>query len=99
MKNLYWKEREQLGWRINIPVLESAMPEILRAINVNNADMDTLFVRGAKSNYIADEDIPTLKSTYKLSELITIPDAGHWVHAEKPADVLQILQSAAQDSF
>lgn len=98
MKNLYWKERDQLGWRINIPVLDASMPEILRGIKVKNKEVDTLFVRGAKSNYIPDEDVADLLATYKLSELVTV-DAGHWIHAEKPQEVLEILRAAAESAF
>jgi esterase len=44
----------------------------------------TLFVRGARSGYILDEDWSGIMDHFPLARLESIPDAGHWVHAEKP---------------
>ncbi len=44
----------------------------------------TLFIRGLESNYIEEEDIIALKKQYPNFELVSIPDAGHWLHAEQP---------------
>jgi esterase len=47
MKNLYWVERGQLGWRINLPVLEEKINEILGEVPDEVVDILTLFIRGA----------------------------------------------------
>ena len=44
----------------------------------------TLFVRGENSRYILDEDIPHIKDLFPNSSLVTIKNAGHWVHADAP---------------
>ncbi len=84
MKNLYWKEKTQLAWRMNVPVLEREMEAILAAIPPDEVLIRTLFIRGALSNYIIDEDIPDLEDQFPDSDVITVPNAGHWVHAEAP---------------
>ncbi len=84
MKNLYWKDKTQLAWRMNIPVLEREMEAILAAIPDDEVMIQTLFIRGALSNYILDEDIPDLEDQFPDSDVITVPNAGHWVHAEAP---------------
>ncbi|HLP56875.1 MAG TPA: alpha/beta fold hydrolase [Fluviicola sp.] len=84
MKNLYWKEKTQLAWRMNVPVLEREMESILAAIPPDEVLIRTLFIRGALSNYIIDEDIPDLEDQFPDSDVITVPNAGHWVHAEAP---------------
>lgn len=84
LKNLYWKEKGQLAWRVNFSVLEQSMPEILSALPKVESLSPVLFIRGELSNYILDEDIADLEWHYPDMQLATVPNAGHWVHAEAP---------------
>lgn len=84
LKNLYWVEKGQLGWRINIPVLDEKMQYILAAIPNEVVGTPTLFIRGEKSNYIVEDDFQNIYDQFPNSEIETIYDAGHWVHAENP---------------
>lgn len=93
LKNIYWKEKGKLAWRMNIDVLEREMPEILKALPEGEVSIPTLFIRGELSNYILDEDIPSIEDQFIDSEVVTIPDAGHWVHAEAPELFLNQLLS------
>lgn len=91
LKNMYWKEKGQLAWRMNLNVLEREMPNILSGFEADEIFTPTLFIRGAMSNYILDEDIPTLEAQFPDMELIIIENAGHWVHAEAPNDFQEAL--------
>jgi esterase len=91
LKNLYWKEKGVLGWRMNIAVLEESMDNILGSIPDDEIFIPTLFMRGELSNYILDEDIPDLENFCPDSEFITIPKAGHWLHAEAPEEFIHAL--------
>jgi pimeloyl-ACP methyl ester carboxylesterase len=82
LKNLYWKEKGQLAWRMNVEVLEAEMDEILSEIPKKEVWIQTLFIRGALSNYILDEDWEEIEEIFPDSELVTIQNSGHWVHAE-----------------
>jgi pimeloyl-ACP methyl ester carboxylesterase len=82
LKNLYWKEKGQLAWRMNVEVLEAEMDEILSEIPKKEVWIQTLFIRGALSNYILDEDWEEIEEVFPDSELVTIEKSGHWVHAE-----------------
>lgn len=85
LKNLYWVEKGKLGWRINIPVLEEKMPNILKAIPGSpSVDRDALFVYGGQSNYIVDADKNPIRSLFTKAKFIEIKEAGHWIHAETP---------------
>ena len=44
----------------------------------------TLFLRGEKSNYVLDEDKELIQKHFPNYELKTVPNSGHWVHAENP---------------
>ena len=93
LKNLYWEEKGKLAWRVNFPVLEASMSEILRELPEQESFTTALFVRGLLSNYILDEDIPTLEAFYPDFQFVSIPNAGHWVHAEAPDAFLDAVLS------
>lgn len=93
LKNLYWKERGVLEWRMNVHVLEREMKNILSALDQVEVAVPTLFIRGAMSNYILDEDIESIEELFIDSEIETIENAGHWVHAEAADVFLETLLS------
>ncbi len=93
LKNIYWKEKGKLAWRMNIDVLEREMPEILKALPEGQVHVPTLFLRGELSNYLLDEDFDDIENQFIDSEFVTIPEAGHWVHAEAPEEFLNELLS------
>lgn len=84
LKNLYWKEKGVLAWRMNLKVLEREMNEILAAVPSFEVLTPTLFIRGELSNYIIDDDWQDIEQLFPDSDLVTIANAGHWVHAEAP---------------
>jgi esterase len=89
LKNLYWKSKGQLAWRMNIPVLEKEIYTIIDALPSSEVMVPTLFIRGALSNYILDEDIPDLEDQFPDSTVKTIENAGHWVHAEASEEFIE----------
>lgn len=91
LKNMYWKEKGQLAWRMNVPVLEREMPKILSGFEAPEIFTPTLFIRGGMSNYVLDEDIPLLETQFPDMELVTVENAGHWVHAEAPNEFQEAL--------
>jgi esterase len=91
LKNLYWKEKGVLAWRMNLPVLEREMPEILAAVPEIEVMTPTLFIRGALSNYILNEDRRDIEELFPDSDLVTIENAGHWVHAEAPEEFIDTV--------
>jgi len=91
LKNLYWIEPGQLAWRINLPVLSRKISEIVDEIVFDHIDLPTLFIRGGKSNYILESDYKMIHSKFTSSEIITIEEAGHWVHAESPVGFYQTV--------
>lgn len=93
LKNLHWKEKGKLAWRMNTAVLEREMPEILSEMPDGEVFTTSLFIRGELSNYILDEDFESIENVFLDSEIVTIADAGHWVHAEAPAEFLETLLS------
>lgn len=92
LKNLQ-RTDDGFVWKINLPVLEHQIEVISNGIGESKAcNIPTLFIRGAKSDYITDKDIPTLKQLFPNHTVITI-DSGHWIQAEKPQEFVAAVQT------
>ena len=53
----------------------------------------TLFLKGEHSGYIEAQDEFLLKHHIPLAVLVTIPRAGHCLHAENPTDFAQAINA------
>lgn len=85
LKSLYWHEPGQLAFRFNLTVFNLKIDEIGKPLPKNAIfNPPTLFIRGGNSNYILDEDFQCINLHFPNSKIETIPDAGHWLHAENP---------------
>ncbi|KAF2518205.1 alpha/beta fold hydrolase [Flavobacterium salilacus subsp. salilacus] len=90
MKSLYWKMQGQLAFRFNLDVFNKNPENIGEALPeaaVYNGE--TLFLKGEKSNYINEEDTEGIKKHFPNAEIVTIKNAGHWLHAENSEDFLR----------
>lgn len=85
LKNLYWTTDNVLAWRFNLTAITNNINIVGQESLVNKVyNQPTLFMRGATSNYILDTDWQAIETKFPQAELITIPNAGHWLHAEQP---------------
>jgi esterase len=85
MKNLYWKTPEQLAFRFNLEVFNQNTDVVGTALPEHAFfDNQTLFIKGGNSRYILDSDIPSIQKHFPKAQFETIPNVGHWLHAENP---------------
>jgi len=85
MKNLYRKNKNEFGLRINLPVLSDKVDNIGVGLDDDAIfEGDTLFIAGGKSNYVDEMDKPLIEKHFPAARIETIEGAGHWLHAEKP---------------
>ncbi len=90
LKNLYWKEKGTLGLRINLPILSEKIIEVGKALPRDSVfTKPTLFLRGAKSGYIEGMDELLIHKHFPKAGIVTISNAGHWLHAENPSEFHQ----------
>lgn len=94
LKNLYWLEPGQLAFRFNLNIFNQNKDEIGKPLPENALfNKPTLFIRGGSSNYILNEDFENIQSHFPDAKLETIPNAGHWLHAENPKLFYEITNS------
>lgn len=92
LKNLYWKEKNKLGFRMNLERLIKNKNNIGQALPPGaQYKGDTLFIKGGNSNYIGAEDKGLLQEHFPSSSLVCIENTGHWVHAEAREEFFEIV--------
>ncbi len=94
LKNLTRTKAGVYQWKMNLPEITAHYQNILANIELREpVEVDTLFIRGEKSNYIQDSDWNSIKQYFPKAQLKTIKNAGHWVHAESPSNLLNELRN------
>ena len=79
-------------WKFNLPVIAQKYEEILRAIEPEFPfEKPALFISGGRSGYIRPEDHARILEIFPDARFEVIPEAGHWLHAEAPAQFLAIV--------
>jgi esterase len=90
LKNLYRNDQNKFSWRMNFEVIKNKIENIGEALDQGaKITKPALFVRGANSKYIQDNDIELIHSIFSDVRIATVEGAGHWVQAEKPKEFLE----------
>lgn len=93
MKNLDRNPDGNLGWKMNLEGLFHNYYKVDQSIKSDKpVNVPTFVIRGGKSRYVADDDLHAFRAIFPQTELITIPEAGHWVHAEAPERFYRAIQ-------
>lgn len=87
-------ENGRARWRLNLPVLDRFMPDISGfpepAAGVTFGG-PALFIAGERSSYVRPEYRPTIERLFPQARVVQVPEAGHWLHAERPEAFLALV--------
>ncbi|MDR2039901.1 MAG: alpha/beta fold hydrolase [Bacteroidales bacterium] len=108
LKNLQRNNNGTFEWRINIKSIARNLPQILNGMDdfsqekYPEINIPTLFIKGELSSYIQPDMFPQIQRIFPHSEIVILPDAGHWLHVEQSglflAAIMQFL-SDINESF
>jgi pimeloyl-ACP methyl ester carboxylesterase len=91
LQNLLFSETP--WWRLGLDEIAAALPDIEGWPDFAAAyDGPTLFIAGARSDYIRPEHRPAIRALFPAARFVTLKDAGHWVHADNPAGFIAVLE-------
>ncbi len=90
LKNLY-REGEQFAWRMNLEALHSNYQAISAPPEGTPYSAPMLFIKGGNSNYMIPAYRDQVLSLFPQADYKIIKNAGHWPHAEKPAEFTEIV--------
>jgi pimeloyl-ACP methyl ester carboxylesterase len=92
LKNLGRDAAGGFVWKINLRGLSENYFHLRQPVSaLVPFAKPALFIRGGKSNYVNDADEPLIRELFPQSEIKTIAEAGHWVHADKPEEFLRLV--------
>lgn len=85
------------AWRVNLDAISAHLETLMGFPSMDSAyEGPTLFLGGASSAYISSEDYPEIQRLFPLADIQYIPDASHWIHADKPLDFISSIISFLQ---
>jgi len=94
LKNLSRDKEGKYYWKANIKAIQDVYPAIIENSvgPFQQFDNPTLFIKGGKSErYIEMDDWATITTHFSDAKLEIIEDTGHWVHAEKPKELFDLV--------
>jgi esterase len=93
LTNLVRDESGVFTWRMNLQALRSEYAELSAAPSASGPFQgQTLFVKGENSDYILPHHHVDIESRFPHAKTRSIGQAGHWVHSEKPAEFLDLVE-------
>lgn len=79
-------------WRIGLEEIIANYDALSEAVSADsNVATRTCFIRAGRSNFIADDDIPEIRERFPNALVVTIADAGHWVHIDAADEFFRIV--------
>ena len=91
LKNLTRNKDKSFRWKMNLKAIYEHYDKIIEALEEGVFHGDALFIKGGNSDYINEGDEELIYKYFPNAAFETVADAGHWVHAEKPDELLEIV--------
>ena len=90
LKNLARDENGYFRWKVHLEAIYRNYDKLATGVTSERIfDKPTLFIRGGRSNYIEDDDAPLIRRIFPQADIATLPEAGHWVHIDRPEEFFQ----------
>ncbi|HEY9174633.1 MAG TPA: alpha/beta fold hydrolase [Verrucomicrobiae bacterium] len=92
LKNLTSAPSGELRWQVNLSAIHANYGQLMAAVTGGRPfTRPTLFVRGEHSDYLTAGDTGEIERLFPNAQLRTVRGAGHWVHAEAPAEFASVV--------
>lgn len=86
------ENKGHMKWKMNVETFDKELDHIFDYTLTNGKYTGrTLIISGQNSNYIQPTDEPKILEFFPNAKFTTIPNAGHWVHAEQPALFIDVV--------
>jgi pimeloyl-ACP methyl ester carboxylesterase len=92
LKNLIRREDGGFRWKMNLEAITRSYDALREGVGAGGRfDGPTLFVRGDRSPYVEESDLPRILELFPRAVITTVAHAGHWVHADAPDDLFRVV--------
>lgn len=94
MQNLQSND-DGYSWQANLDLLYRELDNVMDFPDMGDAQFQgpVLWLRGDQSDYVKDEALPAMRALFPQVRLVTVKDAGHWVHSQQPAVTIDALRT------
>ena len=82
-------------WKFNLDALREQMPLLVGWPEVAPGGFDgpALFLAGAESDYCRAPQAEAIRRHFPQAEIRVVEGAGHWLHADRPAEVAAAVEA------
>ncbi len=99
LKNLTRNSENEFYWKINLEAISKNIENVGEELPENKQYTGpTLFIDGAKSDYILPADKESILKIFPNALIEEIEGAGHWVHAERPNEFVEVVNDFVAES-
>ena len=98
LKNLQRTTDNTFAWKFNASTLLKNLEKIMEGIervtdfSQQISGFPVLFLKGGDSDYLPSGDFKDIQSVFPAAEITEVPNAGHWIHADQPDEVVRNLK-------
>jgi esterase len=98
LKNLQRTDEKTFTWKMNVRSLYDNLERIVDGIPRPTRDTEAvtgfpvIFIRGENSDYLPEDELIAIKRLFPAVEIVTVKNAGHWVHSERPDAIIDIIK-------
>ncbi|XP_076435080.1 sn-1-specific diacylglycerol lipase ABHD11-like isoform X6 [Babylonia areolata] len=80
-------------WRVNLDAIIKNFESLHSFPQINEpCSINTIFIGGAESKHVDSTAEPAIHRLFPGTAIERIPQAGHWVHSEKPSEFVELVQ-------
>jgi pimeloyl-ACP methyl ester carboxylesterase len=103
LKNLQRHAGDKFTWKMNPSSLLSNLDKITEGIDLKDefavpiTGFPVIFLKGGDSEYLTSSDISGIRKVLPAAEFVEIKDAGHWIHGDRPDEVIKNLRKLLDD--
>ena len=98
LKNLHRTDKNTFAWRLNPEGIANNLSRMSDSMpDGKKYHQPALFIKGGASDYILPEDEAMIRQHFPHAEIMTIPRASHWVHADAPEAFYHIITGFLAD--
>jgi esterase len=94
LKNVGRTESGGFAWKMNLAAIDKNYPQLIQAIESDQQFKGpALFISGGQSDYLQANDHDRITKLFPQAQFSTIPEAGHWLHAEAPEEFIKTIMN------
>ena len=104
LKNLQRNNNNSFEWKLNARSLLNNLDRIMEGIdrreyiNQQVTGFPVIFLKGENSDYLPSGDFRDIQIVFPATEFVTVANAGHWIHSDRPDEVIKNIKRLINDN-